>query len=143
MLCPLQPDCLGTRTGEPLAYPVKAEKPERPTRYGHAFVIRDADGDVFLKKRAATGLLAQMTETPTSQWLAERAEPAFPFAGAWRHAGQIVHVFTHFRLELEVWSAATPDPAALADGWWADPAELDAEALPTVFRKALAAGLAV
>jgi A/G-specific adenine glycosylase len=143
MLCPLQPDCLGTRTGEPLAYPVKAEKPERPTRYGHAFVIRDADGDVFLKKRAATGLLAQMTETPTSQWLGERAEPAFPFAGAWRHAGQIVHVFTHFRLELDVWSAATPDPAALADGWWADPAELDAEALPTVFRKALAAGLGV
>ena len=143
MLCPLQSDCLGTRTGEPLAYPIKAEKPERPTRYGHAFVIRDADGDVFLKKRAATGLLAQMTETPTSQWLGERAEPVFPFAGAWRHAGQIVHVFTHFRLELDIWTAVAPDPVALADGWWADPAELDAEALPTVFRKALAAGLAV
>ena len=139
MLCPLQSDCLGTRTGEPLAYPIKAEKPERPTRYGHAFVIRDADGDVFLKKRAATGLLAQMTETPTSQWLGERAEPVFPFAGAWRHAGQIVHVFTHFRLELDIWTAVAPDPVALADGWWADPAELDAEALPTVFRKALAA----
>ncbi len=41
--------------------------------------IRDANGDVFLQKRAATGLLAQMTETPTSAWLAERAEPAFPF----------------------------------------------------------------
>ena len=142
MLCPLQSECLGTRTGEPLAYPIKAEKPERPTRYGHAFVIRDADGDVFLKKRAATGLLAQMTETPTSQWLGERAEPVFPFAGAWRHAGQIVHVFTHFRLELDIWTAVAPDPVALADGWWADPAELDAEALPTVFRKALAmAGL--
>ena len=31
------------------------------------------------------------------------------------------------------------DPAALDAGWWASPGELDAEALPSVFRKALAA----
>jgi len=141
MLCPLQPGCAGTATGEPLAFPVKAEKADRPTRYGHAFVIRDADGDVFLQKRPEKGLLAQMTETPTSAWTGNRAEPAFPFAAGWRHHGQIVHVFTHFRLELEVWSATALDPTSLADGWWASPAELDAEALPTVFRKVLAAAL--
>jgi A/G-specific adenine glycosylase len=141
MLCPLQPGCAGFATAEPLAFPVKAEKAERPTRYGHAFVIRDADGDVFLQKRAETGLLAQMTETPTSAWRVERADPAFPFAALWQPKGRIVHVFTHFRLELDVWLATAPDPAALADGWWASPAELDAEALPTVFRKVLAAGL--
>ena len=52
MLCPLQPCCLGTRTGEPLTYPVKVAKADRPNRYGHAFVMRDAAGDVLLAKRA-------------------------------------------------------------------------------------------
>jgi A/G-specific adenine glycosylase len=102
----------------------------------------DADGDVFLRTRAGHGLLAQMTEPPVSDWTAERSDPRFPLKARWNHRGQVVHVFTHFRLELEIWSATIPDPALLADGWWADPRNLDAEALPTVFRKALAmAGL--
>ena len=141
MLCPLQPGCAGAKT-DPLHFPVKAEKPERPTRYGHAFVILDRDGDVLLQKRADKGLLAQMTETPGSAWVGAPVAPKFPQAGHWQHRGQIVHVFTHFRLELEVWALATADPAGFSDGWWADPRELDAEALPTVFRKVLAAGLA-
>jgi A/G-specific adenine glycosylase len=139
MLCPLQPGCRGAATGTPLAFPVKAEKPERPTRHGHAFVIIDAAGDVFLRQRAATGLLAKMTEVPTSAWTPTPAEPNFPFAAPWRHRDKIVHVFTHFRLELEVWLATASDPTAFADGWWASRGELHAEALPTLFRKVLAA----
>ncbi|HVY51437.1 MAG TPA: A/G-specific adenine glycosylase [Devosia sp.] len=141
LICPLAEGCAGRR-GDPLAYPVKVEKAERPTRYGHAFVMFDRDGDVFLRTRAGHGLLAQMTEPPVSDWTGDKREPAFPVRADWRHRGQVVHVFTHFRLELEVWSATVRDPAALADGWWADPQRLEAEALPTVFRKALAtAGL--
>ncbi|MDP1731566.1 MAG: A/G-specific adenine glycosylase [Devosia sp.] len=141
MLCPLRPGCLGAR-GNPLAYPVKPEKAERPTRYGHAFVMLDADGEVYLQTRAEKGLLAQMTETPVSPWTSARGDPAFPVQAEWRHRGQVVHVFTHFRLELEIWSATIADPTSLASGWWADPRELDAEALPSVFRKVLAmAGL--
>jgi A/G-specific adenine glycosylase len=139
MLCPLQPGCTGT-LGDPLAYPVKAEKAERPTRYGHAFVLRDATGDVYLQTRPPTGLLARMTETPTSEWLGERRDPTFPASGDWRRAGQVIHIFTHFRLELDVWTA-TVDPAALSEGWWTSPATLSGEALPTVFRKVLAAAL--
>ncbi|WP_417310201.1 A/G-specific adenine glycosylase [Devosia sp.] len=138
MLCPLRPGCAGTRV-DPLQFPVKPVKAERPTRYGHAFVIRDADGDIYLRTRPGKGLLAQMTETPTSQWVSDKQAPNYPVNAEWRHHGQIVHVFTHFRLELEVWSATATDPEALEDGWWADPAELGAEALPSVFRKVLAA----
>lgn len=137
LICPLAPGCAGK--ANPLAFPVKPEKPVRPTRYGHAFVMRDAAGDVFLRRRPPTGLLAKMTEPPVSDWGATPAPPAFPVAAAWREAGRIVHVFTHFRLELAVWAATIPDPALLDDGWWADPRRLGAEALPTVFRKALAA----
>jgi A/G-specific adenine glycosylase len=141
MLCPLQENCRAAAMGTPLAFPVKAEKAARPARYGHAFVIYDADGDVFLRKRAESGLLAQMTEAPNSGWGAEPAAPEFPFAAGWQRHGRIVHVFTHFRLELDVWSAVAIDPKALADGWWASPRALDAEALPMLFRKVLAAAL--
>ena len=136
LICPLSDGCQGRRL-DPLAFPVKAEKPDRPARHGHAFIMRDADGDVFLRTRPDKGLLAKMTEPPVSAWTGEKSDPTFPVAADWRHHGQIVHVFTHFRLELEVWSATVPDPSVLEDGWWSD--NLDAEALPTVFRKALAA----
>jgi len=138
LICPLNDGCAGHRL-DPLLFPVKPEKPVRRTRYGHAFVMLDADGDVFLRTRPDTGLLAKMTETPGSDWTGQPSTPDFPVAADWRHRGQVVHVFTHFRLELEIWLATVPEPASLAEGWWADPREFEAEALPTLFRKALAA----
>ena len=138
LICPLADGCTG-RHVDPLAFPVKAEKPERPVRHGHAFVMRDADGDVFLRSRPDRGLLAKMTEPPGSAWTDAATSPDFPVAADWRQAGHVTHVFTHFRLELDVWTARVPDPALLDDGWWADPARLEGEALPTLFRKALAA----
>jgi A/G-specific adenine glycosylase len=141
LLCPLEPGCAGAKLN-PLHYPVKPEKAERPTRYGHAFVMRDADGDVYLRTRAEKGLLAKMTETPGSDWTGSVQPVAHPIAADWRHAGQVVHVFTHFRLELDVWTTTIPDPSLLTEGWWTDPRELGNEALPSLFRKVLAvAGL--
>jgi len=141
LICPLQPDCLGTRTGEPTLFPIKPEKAERPTRRGHAFVMTDRAGDVYLQSRPGKGLLAGMTEVPTSDWSADLADPAYPVNSAWRHRGQVVHVFTHFRLELEVWSAEVA-PENLDQGWWSPQSALKGEALPTLIRKVLAqAGL--
>ena len=138
LVCPLRPGCLAARE-EPLAYPVKAEKAARPTRHGHAFVLLDADGDVYLRKRPPEGLLGGMSETPTSDWSGAKSDPAFPSEAEWTRHGQVVHVFTHFRLELDVWSARITDPAAFPEGWWATPGTLHKQALPTVFRKVLAA----
>lgn len=141
LVCPLRPGCVATKEGEPERYPIKPAKAEKPTRRGHAFVMLDADGDVFLRTRPDKGLLAAMTEVPTSVWATELAEPIYPLPADWQHRGQIVHVFTHFRLELEVWSATVP-PDALDGGWWSEPSALKGEALPTLFRKVLAqAGL--
>jgi len=141
LICPLQPGCVGFKQGNPLVYPVKPVKAERPVRKGHAFVMTDAAGDVYLQSRPAKGLLAGMTEVPTSEWGAELGEPAYPRPAQWRHRGQVVHIFTHFRLELEIWSAVVP-PDGLDGGWWSEPKALKGEALPTLFRKVLAgAGL--
>ena len=140
MLCPLQPDCSASRLPDPMLYPLKADKPERPTRRGHAFVITRCDGAVWLVKRPDKGLLAKMAGVPVSEWRAQLSEPEWPVAGAWRRAGEVVHVFTHFRLELTVWHLA--DVSALpGNGWWSRPESVSGEALPSVFRKALVAAL--
>jgi A/G-specific adenine glycosylase len=137
LLCPLQPGCIATKEGAPERYPIKPEKAEKPIRRGHAFVMTDADGDVYLQSRPGKGLLAGMTEVPTSIWAETAGEPVYPVAAEWRRRGQVVHVFTHFRLELEIWSAQVA-PEALDGGWWAPPETLGGEALPTLFRKVLA-----
>ncbi len=72
LLCPLEPACAAAKLN-PLVYPVKAEKAERPTRYGHAFVMRDATATSTCGQRAEKGLLAQMTETPVSDWTTDEA----------------------------------------------------------------------
>jgi A/G-specific adenine glycosylase len=141
MLCPLQPGCAGTMN-DPLRLPVKPAKAERPVRHGHAFVIRDAAGDVYLRARPDKGLLAKMTEVPGSDWTGDNRDMAPPFVSDWRKAGHVTHIFTHFRLELDVWTTVTRDLQRLSDGWWAAPSELGAEALPSMYRKVLAvAGL--
>ena len=141
LICPLQPGCAAAWEGDPLLYPIKPEKAEKPVRRGHAFVMTDAEGDVYLQSRPHKGLLAGMSEVPTSDWGAERGEPVYPVTAQWRHRGQVVHVFTHFRLELEVWSAEV-EGSTLDGGWWSAPKALKGEALPTLFRKVLAqAGL--
>ncbi|ODT69537.1 MAG: A/G-specific adenine glycosylase [Pelagibacterium sp. SCN 63-23] len=136
LVCPLADGCRARAEGEPTRYPVKPAKAERPVRRGHAFVMTDAGGDVYLQSRPGKGLLGGMTEVPTSDWLEDLPAVAYPVAGQWRHRGQVVHVFTHFRLELEVWSSPVA-PATLASGWWSPPAALGGEALPTLFRKVL------
>lgn len=137
LLCPLQPGCVATKEGSPERYPIKPDKVEKPVRRGHAFVMTDGDGDVYLQSRPGKGLLGGMTEVPTSDWTGEATDPLYPIEAEWRHRGQVVHVFTHFRLELEVWSAAVV-PEALDGGWWSAPEALKGEALPTLFRKVLA-----
>ncbi|MBB4053277.1 A/G-specific adenine glycosylase [Devosia subaequoris] len=137
LVCPLHNDCEARRQGEPTRYPIKPVKTERPVRKGHAFVMRDAAGDVYLQSRPPKGLLAGMTEVPTSDWSDDLGEPNFPAEGDWRRHEQVVHVFTHFRLELEVWSAQVA-PDGLDAGWWAPTKALKGEALPTLFRKVLA-----
>lgn len=141
-LCPWRGECAAASAGTPERYPLKAAKAARPTRHGIAYVAVRADGAVLLGRRPGRGLLGGMTEVPGTAWGAHAPERTPPLAAAWRTAGSIEHVFTHFRLVLEVRRAdvpvATPAPEDL---WWSPRHELDGEALPTVFRKVLATAL--
>jgi A/G-specific adenine glycosylase len=143
VLCPIGDDCEARREGRQEEYPVRAEKAERPTRRGAAFVAVRDDGAVLLRTRADDGLLGGMTEVPGSAWgaKAESIDDA-PFPADWQEAGTIVHVFTHFRLELTVYCARHVRVAKVPPGWWwSAPASLAGEALPSVMKKAIEAAL--
>ena len=59
-----------------------------------------------------------------------------------RQAGVVTHVFTHFPLELLVYTAKAPARAAAPKGMrWVPIASLQDEALPNVMRKVIAHGL--
>ncbi|MBO6639410.1 MAG: A/G-specific adenine glycosylase [Roseitalea sp.] len=143
--CPLRSECTALDAGDPERFPVKAPKKDKPLRVGAAFVLVRGDGAVLLEKRAGTGLLAGMTQVPTTRWTArndgETDTDAAPVDGlTWRKCGQVRHVFTHFALDLTVWRAHSNHGAG--DGqWWSPASELGAEALPTVMKKAIACAL--
>jgi len=147
VLCPLSAPCLGRAAGDPARYPVKAAKGEKPARAGIAFLAVRADGAVLMRTRPEKGLLAQMSEVPSTPWSAGVPSPgdhAPLSAGAkgWRALpGRVSHVFTHFALELEVWRADLPATIAAPAGHrWVLPRDFAREALPSVMRKVLAHG---
>lgn len=141
--CPLVMDCAAFVSENPEQYPVKLSKKTRPNRFGNAYIIRDKTGAIFLQKRAEKGLLAQMSEVPNSDWSDSIQPSQFPFAGQWKSFGTISHIFTHLKLELEIFVLSEPvEHSQLQNsgltGWWVLPQNLADEALPTLFKKVLA-----
>jgi A/G-specific adenine glycosylase len=134
--CPLAADCAARASGQPEAWPRKSLKPERPRRHGVAYVLTRS-GEVALVRRPPKGLLGGMLALPTGDW-AEACAPSngVPAPADWRPAGQVEHLFTHFALTLQVMRAEGDGEDLI----WMSP-EAAAQVLPTVFRKALRAGL--
>jgi A/G-specific adenine glycosylase len=91
-----------------------------------------------------------MTEVPGSNWIAAQDDetalkqaPALKGVLRWhRRAGVVSHVFTHFPLQLVVYTASVHARSRAPEGMrWVDIAVLDQEALPNVMRKVIAHGL--
>jgi A/G-specific adenine glycosylase len=141
LLCPLVRFCEGSAQGIAAELPRKAAKKARPTRHGIAFWITDAQGRVLLRKRPEKGLLGSMTEIPSTDWREDKpsqnaAANAAPLALDWSPLrGRVRHVFTHFSLELEIWSADVEESAAPEDTFWCRLDDLGNQALPSLMRK--------
>ena len=148
-LCPLNGDCVARLRGDQESYPRKAPKKSGALRRGAAFVVTRGD-QLLVRSRPEKGLLGGMTEVPGSDWLAAQDDkaalqqaPALKGVARWhRKAGIVTHVFTHFPLELVVYTAELPARARAPEGMrWVPVATLDDEALPNVMRKVIAHGL--
>jgi A/G-specific adenine glycosylase len=148
-LCPLNDGCVARTRGDQETFPRKAPKKTGALRRGAAFVVRRGD-ELLLRTRPEKGLLGGMSEVPTSDWRAAQDDQAAlqqaPTLGTivrWhRKAGVVSHVFTHFPLELVVYTARVAARTHAPDGTrWVPIDALKDEALPNVMRKVVAHGL--
>jgi A/G-specific adenine glycosylase len=149
VLCPLNDDCAARARGDQETFPRKAPKKTGALRRGAAFVVTRGD-ELLVRSRPEKGLLGGMTEVPTSHWLdaqddkaALNQAPALKGIPRWhRKAGVVTHVFTHFPLELVIYTAAVAARTHAPEGMrWVPIATLEDEALPNVMRKVIAHGL--
>ena len=144
LICPWTEHCQGRITGLAPTLPRKKPKKAVPTRRGIAFWIAREDGAVLLRRRPDKGLLGGMMEVPSTEWAAKvsDAEAQAPLAAEWKKLpGMVEHTFTHFHLELEVWTSEAISDGVLRDDGdyrWSMREDLDGEALPTVMRKVVA-----
>jgi A/G-specific adenine glycosylase len=148
-LCPLNDGCAARTRGDQETYPRKAAKKTGVLRRGAAFVVTRGD-ELLVRTRVEKGLLGGMTEVPGSNWLAAQDDktalkqaPMLAGMARWhRKAGIVTHVFTHFPLELVVYTANVPARARAPAGMrWVPVSTLQDEALPNVMRKVIAHGL--
>ncbi len=132
-LCPVSNGCRAFASGTQEDYPVKPAKKVKPVRVGAAFVATQGDA-VWCIRRAGKGLLGGTAAVPSSDWSSqadgETGFGAAPFNADWQRAGTVRHTFTHFHLELEVWTVHVQPEM---QGWW----ERDFNTLPTLFRKVI------
>jgi A/G-specific adenine glycosylase len=150
-LCPLNDGCLARGQGDQETYPRKAAKKTGALRRGAAFVVTRGE-ELLVRTRLEKGLLGGMTEVPGSNWLAAQDDkaalqqaPVLAGVSRWhRKAGIVTHVFTHFPLELVVYTATVPARGRAPKGMrWVPVATLKDEALPNVMRKVIAHGLSL
>ena len=147
-LCPWNEDCLAYSRGDQETFPRKTPKTGGKLRRGAAFVALRADGAILLRTRPPKGLLGGMAEVPTTAWMPDFDETtaggAAPKFGrtraAWRRLpGVVMHTFTHFPLELVVFTVRVPVHCAPPAGMrWTLAGNLANEALPSLMRKVLA-----
>jgi A/G-specific adenine glycosylase len=150
-LCPLNDDCAARARGDRESYPRKAPKKAGALRRGAAFVVTRGD-ELLIRTRPEKGLLGGMSEVPTSRWLAAQDDDSALRQAPWlkdnarwhRKAGIVTHVFTHFPLELAVYTAKLAASAGAPQGMrWVPISTLADEAFPNLMRKVIAHGLGV
>ncbi len=148
-LCPLNDGCAAHTRGDQETFPRKAPKKSGELRRGAAFVVTRGD-QLLVRTRPEKGLLGGMTEVPGSRWIAAQDDdaalkqaPVLKGVARWhRKAGVVSHVFTHFPLQLVVYTASVPARTRAPEGTrWVKIATLADEALPNLMRKVIAHGL--
>lgn len=141
-LCPLQSGCKSYENGGQEELPRKLPKKEKPTRYGWSLWAVNAKGEILLRKRPDKGLLAKMTEIPSSHWCESNEKPDDFLNGFGVQMpkgkvleGEVKHTFTHFHLRIKV--VVFHNLQQVGNGRWVHPSCFHEHALPTVMKKVI------
>jgi len=151
--CPWKGHCLARARGTEEQLPRRAPRPEPKPMRGVAGILWQEDR-VLLGLRPPQGLLGSLWE-PISTAIQPGDPPDSALVRAFREQtdlqvrvrrvlGQVVHVFTHRRLTLEVREVVCSDPApprclgTYQELRWVDPVRPDGVGLSTLARRTLA-----
>lgn len=135
LTCPLSEDCAAHATGREEAFPVKAPKKPKPVRHGIVKLIHNGEY-MAIERRPDKGLLAGMNGLPTSHWNVIGDGEPIPepdSSDQGKYLGRVEHVFTHFKLFLDVYEEQRTAPL---DGLTTPLSSLGEAGLPSVFAKA-------
>lgn len=135
--CPVQDLCIAHAQGQPLAYPVKTRKLKRSSASLWLLWAVNAQGEVWLHKRAARGVWAGLFSFPVFDDEAGLLA-ACPQASSVHHLEPFKHVLTHRDLHLHPvrvhWSADGLPPG---DGRWVAATDWPVLGLPAPIRALL------
>ena len=131
--CPLAEDCRAFASGEPERFPAPKAKRDAPAPPRHRLLGR--------ARRAPCGWCG----APRKGLLGGDGGACPGPSGARRRPARqaiatVRHGFTHFTLDLHLVAAPAPPPG---EGWWQPLATLSEAGLPTLYRRAAEAGLAM
>jgi A/G-specific adenine glycosylase len=140
--CPLDDICVARATGRTAELPQAKPRREIPLRHATLLVLLN-DNRVLLETRPPAGIwggLLSLPELPAGADAQEWAERRFACSViAVSPAPTFIHVFSHFRLQIEPRRLqVTTGPAAMEPGWqWLDLAAIESAALPVPIRRIL------
>lgn len=138
LLCPWQEICTARKNNIQETLPKRAPKKPKPERRGTVFWLENNKGEVLLHRRPDKGLLGGMLCFPSTGWdAANDTELPHILADEWTTLeAEVVHVFTHFRLTLNVKARNAPSGFKKPqDHIWLHPREFASAALPSLMTK--------
>lgn len=115
--CPLQQGCQARVLGLQNELPVPRPKKELPEQHCHMLLLTNAQGEVLLQQRPATGLWGGLYSLPQLESM--DALPALLAsqqlqAQEPRLLPSLTHTFSHFRLHIQPWQVQV-QPAGVAE----------------------------
>lgn len=138
LICPWQTACIARQTGMQETLPKRAPKKPKPERRGTIYWLENTRGQVLLHRRPERGLLGGMLCFPSTGWDPAN-ESGLPetLPDDWtKLEGEVVHVFTHFRLTLTLSARNAPKGfRAPSEHIWLHPRDFPNAALPSVMSK--------
>lgn len=145
LLCPVHEECKAYKKGGVELLPRKLPKKTNPVKYTTAFFLYDDKGRFFLRKRDESGMLANMFEVVTEEWVEDKKiiTKQIPYDKLqklnWQKTeGQIKHIFTHFDFYIDVQLAKVPKKLYnYLEGEWVMLEELPNYGVPTVMKKVI------
>lgn len=129
--CPVAQYCRARQQGRVDQIPITA-KPPKKERHGVAYLIKNAHGQFFIRRRPGRGLLAGLYELP---WT-DDGTPVIHLPAA-ETGVAVTHTFTHFKLYLDI-KIIDADAVDL-DGLFISADELATYPMSTLMKKAFTA----